>query len=369
MSDIPASWQPDPRGRHEYRYWDGTAWTDHVSDQGNVSQDPVDDVTPPAETAEAPATTSEPDATEVQPAATQEPEPVAAAEPEPEPAPAEPQPAAAAAEPRFEPVAAQSPSEPVIQEKQPSRSSTPPAATTPSTQQTDARAAAQQIMTSKSPELATVLSVVAPGSGHFYMGAANAVPVGVGLLVATAAAVVLSYLSFVGFIVGLLLWIGAAGFALTDLRGGVQSVQQVSLPANIVGLLLIGAGVLLIVGVFLPFYTFEGLTISAIKFMTIIDLIVLAVGAAAILSGAATLGLGPVTAAELPRGLPAGVAIGGAVVAVLVLFRMFVIPDGGDSSIGRGFGALLLLDSALLIVLANVGILRSLAAGNRPPAA
>ena len=30
--DIPAGWQPDPRGRHEYRYWDGTQWTDHTAD-------------------------------------------------------------------------------------------------------------------------------------------------------------------------------------------------------------------------------------------------------------------------------------------------------------------------------------------------
>jgi hypothetical protein len=29
-----ASWLPDPGGTHELRYWDGTAWTEHVSDQG-----------------------------------------------------------------------------------------------------------------------------------------------------------------------------------------------------------------------------------------------------------------------------------------------------------------------------------------------
>lgn len=27
-------WYPDPHGRHEYRYWDGTTWTDHVSNGG-----------------------------------------------------------------------------------------------------------------------------------------------------------------------------------------------------------------------------------------------------------------------------------------------------------------------------------------------
>jgi len=42
MSDTPASWHPDPTGRHELRYWDGSAWTDHVSDHGVTGTDPVD---------------------------------------------------------------------------------------------------------------------------------------------------------------------------------------------------------------------------------------------------------------------------------------------------------------------------------------
>lgn len=37
----PASWHPDPTGRHEQRYWDGSAWTQHVSDAGTVASDPV----------------------------------------------------------------------------------------------------------------------------------------------------------------------------------------------------------------------------------------------------------------------------------------------------------------------------------------
>lgn len=36
-----ASWVPDPTGRHQLRYWDGSAWTAHVSDNGVASQDPV----------------------------------------------------------------------------------------------------------------------------------------------------------------------------------------------------------------------------------------------------------------------------------------------------------------------------------------
>ncbi len=35
----PAQWSPDPGGRHELRYWNGTAWTDHVSDAGVVGVD------------------------------------------------------------------------------------------------------------------------------------------------------------------------------------------------------------------------------------------------------------------------------------------------------------------------------------------
>ncbi|MCX6402104.1 MAG: AIM24 family protein [Propionibacteriales bacterium] len=36
-----AAWHPDPTGRHELRYWDGSQWTDHVSDQGVQSTSPV----------------------------------------------------------------------------------------------------------------------------------------------------------------------------------------------------------------------------------------------------------------------------------------------------------------------------------------
>ena len=45
-----AGWQPDPFGRHEVRYWDGTAWTAHVSDAGVTGTDepiPSPEGTPP----------------------------------------------------------------------------------------------------------------------------------------------------------------------------------------------------------------------------------------------------------------------------------------------------------------------------------
>ena len=37
----PAAWHPDPTGRHEHRWWDGTRWTDQVADAGVASTDPV----------------------------------------------------------------------------------------------------------------------------------------------------------------------------------------------------------------------------------------------------------------------------------------------------------------------------------------
>jgi uncharacterized protein YxjI len=36
----PANWYPDPLGRHEHRYWDGSQWTEHVSSHGRQSVDP-----------------------------------------------------------------------------------------------------------------------------------------------------------------------------------------------------------------------------------------------------------------------------------------------------------------------------------------
>lgn len=42
---LDPTWGPDPVGRHEQRYWDGTDWTEHVNDQGVAGSDPID---PPA---------------------------------------------------------------------------------------------------------------------------------------------------------------------------------------------------------------------------------------------------------------------------------------------------------------------------------
>lgn len=42
MSTTPANWYPDPTQRHELRYWDGTAWSAHVSDRGVQGNDPLE---------------------------------------------------------------------------------------------------------------------------------------------------------------------------------------------------------------------------------------------------------------------------------------------------------------------------------------
>lgn len=42
MASTPANWYPDPMGRFELRYWDGAAWTEHVSSQGQQRLDPLD---------------------------------------------------------------------------------------------------------------------------------------------------------------------------------------------------------------------------------------------------------------------------------------------------------------------------------------
>jgi hypothetical protein len=34
-------WAPDPSGRHELRYYDGTRWTEHVMTNGQQTQDPI----------------------------------------------------------------------------------------------------------------------------------------------------------------------------------------------------------------------------------------------------------------------------------------------------------------------------------------
>src|SRR6201991_3492294 len=43
----PGSWQPDPEGRYEFRWWDGQRWTDQVSHRGQVGRAPMGGGAPP----------------------------------------------------------------------------------------------------------------------------------------------------------------------------------------------------------------------------------------------------------------------------------------------------------------------------------
>lgn len=41
MSAPEAGWYPDPLERYDYRYWDGDAWTEHASSDGETYNDPL----------------------------------------------------------------------------------------------------------------------------------------------------------------------------------------------------------------------------------------------------------------------------------------------------------------------------------------
>jgi len=38
---VPAGWKADPTGRHQFRYWDGSLWTENVADAGVQARDAV----------------------------------------------------------------------------------------------------------------------------------------------------------------------------------------------------------------------------------------------------------------------------------------------------------------------------------------
>jgi len=39
-STSPAAWAADPYGRHQWRWWNGRHWTEHVADDGVAAVDP-----------------------------------------------------------------------------------------------------------------------------------------------------------------------------------------------------------------------------------------------------------------------------------------------------------------------------------------
>lgn len=43
MSTVAPGWHPDPSGRWQVRWWDGSAWTDRVATAGRQASDPLPD--------------------------------------------------------------------------------------------------------------------------------------------------------------------------------------------------------------------------------------------------------------------------------------------------------------------------------------
>ena len=60
MSDTPAGWHPDPTGKHDHRYWDGSQWTEHIADAGVAGTDPLEAAAPGEVVADEPAPVEEP---------------------------------------------------------------------------------------------------------------------------------------------------------------------------------------------------------------------------------------------------------------------------------------------------------------------
>ena len=207
MTEDLTGWHPDPTGRHEHRYFDGTGWTDHVADSGNLSTDPVAapaEVSKPAEPSrvDLPAITPEMLAGLGGTGAGAAPQPAATAAPDPTPTPV----------PAPDPTPAASPAATPLADA--------PAAPPAQQEDTDAIdnqaiAAAMTLPTSRPTLLAALLSVIFPGSGHLYLGVKR--EVGFGLMVATVVAAFLAY-SVAPWFIGLLVWLAAAVFALRDLK-------------------------------------------------------------------------------------------------------------------------------------------------------
>ena len=381
MTDVPPGWHPDPRGRHQHRYWDGTQWTDHVADDGVTATDPVSRVQPPEPPAE-----DEPPPLRAQPAGAaasslwaspDAPAASGASDGPASPDAGEPGDAAAGGEDAA----------PAADDVRPPGDAPAPEDAPP----LRAGAGAPDDGPGRSPELATLLSVVLPGSGHLYLGRQS--PVAWGLLGATAVAVVLAYFSFALFLVGLVLWAAAAALALTDLRGGLAGVAQTRLSAGLVGWVLLGAGAALVIALVLPWYHvnidinvrgFGGISggesrnFSAFEAFGVLDVVLLVIGAAAAVAGLAAVGRGPISADELPAAMPLIVAGGGLVALVGTLYRLFSDPVPGfvdgvpggviDISVGRGPGALLALAASIAIVAASANALTGARARPAPAA-
>jgi hypothetical protein len=193
---------------------------------------------------------------------------------------------------------------------------------------------------------------------------------------------VLSYFSFLLFIVGQVIWAGAAAYALVDLRGGLAGIRDAHFSAHMTGWILVASGgAILIALLVLPWYhvnvdvssrlagvnASQSSNFTGFQSFSVIDLILAVVAIASIVAGLAALGKGPISSDELPPAMPAIIAGGALLGLVLTVYRLFVDvvpgfndlgPAGSiDISVGRGPGGLLAAAGLIAILVAGVSAL------------
>jgi hypothetical protein len=347
MTEHPPGWHPDPSGRHEHRYWDGTQWTDHVADKGERSTDAL---APEVVEEAIPIGPSMVNLPAIDPALLQQslqpstPSEPASGVPTPQPAGAAgPEPAATAPGHR----------EQAGPEDALERAS-------------DAFENAAASLAHKPLSLAALLTVAAPGMGHVYLGVEGAKKTMAFILLgATLAAVVLS--CFISWPIGLLVYLAALAFAMFDLKDELAPLQQQrasggplamfsDLGSALAWRIVAVAGVLLVVSLFLPWYRLSTdsaigditLTVSAWDAFKLIDLVLLVIGIGATVLGVINLQQGT-SSRPVAGQLGTIVAAAGAIAFLLVAFRLILMPGGLEFGVERSFGALLAFGASVLL--------------------
>lgn len=353
MTEHPPGWHPDPRGRHEHRYWDGTKWTDHVADGGVTATDEFDSATVEVAAPIGPSMVNLPaiDPSLLKQISDQQAETKAAAS-QPAPVAAQPTPAAVA--------------QPAPTESQPAPGHRdqkgPEDALEKASDFLDNAAAS---MAHKPLSLAALLTVALPGFGHLYLGGEGSRRTkGIALLVVTVVAA--NVASWISWPIGLLIYLGALAFALFDLRQEMAPMQQQRTSGGPLAMfsdlgtalswrIAAVAGVLLILSLVLPWYRIDAgpFTASgnAFESFKLIDLILLVIGGIAIAAAVMNLG-GGTEKRQVSGQLAVIVAALGALAFVLVVFRLLLdpVPGIGMFDVERSFGAQLAFISTVLLL-------------------
>ena len=355
MTEHPPGWHPDPRGRHEHRYWDGTKWTDHVADGGVTAQDEFDPKTVEVAAPIGPSMVNLPaiDPSLLKQISDQQAETASAPAPQPVSAPATPQPAPTASQPA-----------PGLTQPAPSHRDQkgPEDALERASDFLDTTAAS---MAHKPLSLAALLTVAMPGFGHLYLGGEGSRRTkGFVLLVATIVAA--NVASWISWPIGLLIYVVALAVALFDLRGDLAPMQQQrtsggplamfsDLGSGLAWRMAAVAGVLLVLSLVLPWYRISAgpFTASgnAFESFKLIDLVLLVIGA-----GCAALAILNVTQATSQRPVAGQMAVivaaAAALALALVVFRLLIspVPGIGQFDVERSFGAHLAFIASVLLL-------------------